>query len=104
MGRLDENLALGAPLTDVFALGEGSLAVKFETSTATNTIQDEEATAVQLRRNVKRRKMRTAKEGNLGLEDKAGVQSKHALVAAPVVTCIRTPGISTIFTAAQGST
>ena len=60
-------LLFGALLIDAFILGEGNLVGRFETSTATSMIQDEEATAVPLRMSVKRRKMSTAKEGSIGL-------------------------------------
>ena len=39
---------------------------KFETSTVTNTIQDEEVTAEQSPMSVKRRKMHMAKDGSMG--------------------------------------
>lgn len=66
----------GAFLTDTFTLGEGSLAVKFATSTATNMIQDAEATAVQSPPSVKRRKMSTAREGSVRFGNTAGVSSR----------------------------
>ena len=89
---------LGASITYNFITAGGSLAVRFETSTATSTIQDEEATAVQSPMSVKRRKMSTAKEGSVGLRDTAGGWSKLSLITASVVTCIKTSGISTIST------
>lgn len=68
----------GAFLIDTFTLGEGSQAVRFETSTATSMIQAEEAMAVQLPMSVKRRKMSTAKEGNVHFRDTAGVWKKFS--------------------------
>lgn len=70
----------GALLADTFTLGEGSLAVRFETSTATSTIQEEEVTAVQLPMSVKKRKMSTAKAGSVGFGDTTGVWSRRILV------------------------
>ena len=80
-------------MIDTFTLGEGSLAVRFETSTATSTIQDEEATVVPLPMSVKRRKIPTAKEGSVGFKDTAGVWSRDIHVAAPFITCITMSGI-----------
>ena len=51
-------------------------------STATSMIRAEEATAVQSQMSAKRRKMSTAKEGNVGFMDTAGISSGHTLVAA----------------------
>lgn len=56
----------GGLSTDTFTVGEGNLAVRLGTSIVTSTIQDAEVTAVQLRMSVKRRKIRTAKDGRVG--------------------------------------
>lgn len=78
--------------------------VKFEMSTETSTIQDEEATVVPLPMSVKRRKMRTAKEGSVGIKDTKGVWIRHTLIVARVMTCITISGIWTISAVACGST
>ena len=91
-------------MIDISTLGEGSLAVRFETSTATSTIQDVEATVVPLPMNVKRRKMPTAKEGSVGFKNTAGVWSRHILVATQFITCIKMSEICTISATTCGST
>lgn len=91
-----ECLSDGALFTDILTLGEASPAVKSETSTATSMIQDEEATVVQLPTSVRRRKIRTAKEGSVGSRDTAGVSNRRTPIVTPHVTCIPMSGISSV--------
>ena len=93
---------LGTFITYTFTLAGGSLVVRFETSTATSTIQDEEATAEQSPMSVRRRKMSTAKEGSVGVKDTAGVRSRLSLITPRIGTCITISGISSISATVRG--
>ncbi len=86
--------------TDILTPGEGNLAVRFETSTVTSTIQDEEAMAVQSPKSVKKRKIRTAKDDSVGFRDTAGFSSRHTIFVAPLLTCTTLSSRSTISTTA----
>ena len=85
MGQLAEGFPFWYLSPDTFTLGEANLAAKSGTNTVTSTIQDEEDTAEQLPMSIKRRKIRTAKDGSMGFRDIAGVESRSILVAASVI-------------------
>ena len=84
-------------LTNASTLAVANLAVRFEMSTVTSTIQDEGVTAVQLPKSVKRRKNRMAKDGSAGFRDTVGVWRRRALIAESLVECTTSPDMSTIF-------
>ena len=65
--------------------------------------QGEAATAAQLPMSAKGRKISTAKGGSVTFWDSAGVWSRLALIAVPMVPCSIILGISTIVTTLEGS-